>query len=531
MPERQYALFSLSDTDGAVELARFLIEQGLGLIATGSTARFLRNAGLEVENVSDFTGSPEILNGRVKTLHPKIHGSLLYLRDKGEHLEEQQRSELRDISVVAVNLYPFAKAAQGSNDLAHVIENIDIGGPSMLRSAAKNYRSICVLCRPADYAEFIREWRESGRIAPQTRSLLAAKAYSHTAHYDATISSWLNDQNGELFPEKLVIAGERCQLVRYGENPHQGGAIYRSVQAGNGLLTHCEQLHGKEMSYNNFLDAEAALSFLRLFEQRAAIIIKHQNPCGSALERPTARRGGEELLSIYQRALACDTASAFGGIVAVNREVGLPLAQELSKTFYEIILAPGFSVDALQKLQDKKNLRILKIPDEVAGLPKLDFRAISGGFAVQQLDDSLNPTQEKAAEEAAGFRCVSKAQPSERDLQELLFAWKIASRVKSNAIVLSKDFAAPGIGAGQMSRIDSVKIAAQKMQNMGFSPEGSYMASDAFFPFRDAVDQAAEYGVRAIIQPGGSLRDPEVIQAANEHGIIMVCTGVRHFYH
>ena len=540
----QYTLFSLSDTRGAAELARFLQDQSLRLMATSSTARFLRDNGLEVENISDFTGAREILDGRVKTLDPKVHGSLLYLRQEMAHVEESRRSELRDIRVVVVNLYPFARAASSSaaNDEANIIENIDIGGPSMLRSAAKNYQSISVLCQPGDYSAFMREWRENGHIALATRRCLAAKVYSHTAHYDAMISAWFNQLNGELFPEKLLIAGERRQIARYGENPHQAGAIYQTPAAGSGLVTQCQQMHGKEMSYNNFLDAEAALGFLRLFRQRAVIIVKHQNACGAAIGREHQAAAenqasaenqapAENMESIYDRALACDTDSAFGGVVAVNRAVDLALAEKLSEIFYEIVLAPSFTEAALAKLQSKKNLRILQIPGPTDGIlmPSLDFRALSGGFAIQKLDESLKAENEM--DEIAGFRCVSKVQATDHDLQELLFAWKIASRVKSNAIVFSRDFAAPGIGAGQMSRIDAVKIAAQKMINMGFPTEGSYMASDAFLPFRDTVDQAAAYGARAIIHPGGSIRDREVIEAADEHGIIIVCTGVRHFYH
>ncbi|MEM9424811.1 MAG: bifunctional phosphoribosylaminoimidazolecarboxamide formyltransferase/IMP cyclohydrolase, partial [Spirochaetota bacterium] len=465
------ALLSLSDKEGATELASFLQRQGLGLLASGSTAELLRRAGLDVENISDFTGTPEILGGRVKTLHPRVYGSLLYLRDDREHGAEAQRSQLVDIAVVAVNLYPFARTlAQGAGE-GEIIENIDIGGVSLLRAAAKNYQHVSILCQPSDYSEFMDEWQKAGTVSEQTRAKLAAKAYSHTAHYDAMISSWFNRKNGELFPEKLVLAGERLQVARYGENPHQQGAIYRTPEAAKGLPA--KQLHGKEMSYNNFLDAEAALGFLRLFSEQAAIIIKHQNPCGSAIERNPEESPG----SIYERALACDTVSAFGGIVGINREVDLSLAEKLCRTFYEIVLAQGYSDDALAKLCGKKNLRILQLPAQTAGLslPVPDFRAISGGFVIQERDESLR----NKAEEFAGFRCVSKVSPTEEDLRELLFAWKIASRVKSNAIVFSKDFAAPGIGAGQMSRIDSVKLAAQKMQDMGFATEGAYMASDA----------------------------------------------------
>ena len=528
----QYALFSLSEKEGAIELATFLQEQGLSLLATGSTAAHLRSGGLDVETVADFTGAPEILGGRVKTLHPRLHGSLLYLRDNAEHQKTQQQSNLRDICVLVVNLYPFERAASYSNDAAQIIENIDIGGPAMLRSAAKNYQSVSVLCQPQDYKNFIEEWQREDTISLETRSHLAAKAYGHTACYDALISGYFNAQNGERFPEKLAIAAERKQLARYGENPHQAAAIYETPNRGENLLTHSKQLHGKEMSFNNFLDAEAALNFIRMFTQKAAIIIKHQNPCGSAIERPTNSENTEEtLVNIYERAFACDTVSAFGGIVAFNRAVDLPLAQKLSQTFYEIVLAPAYSTDALKALKTKKNLRILQLSGPNAGLnlPNYDLRSLRGGFAIQNRDESLEPQNEES--ETAGFRCVSEAKPTERDVQELLFAWKLASKVKSNAIVLSKDFAAPGIGAGQMSRVDSVRLAAQKMQNMGFSLTGSYLASDAFFPFPDAVELAASYGVKAIIQPGGSVRDEQVIQAANQHSLIMLCTGTRHFYH
>lgn len=524
---QQYALFSLSEKKNAVELAEFLHREGLKILATGSTAAYLSEHGIPVERVSDLSGFPEILDGRVKTLHPMIHGSLLYRRDDPNHTGQARQIGLKDISVAAVNLYPFLRTAARESEEAQIIEQIDIGGPAMLRSAAKNYAHVSVLCDPADYGPFIEEWKQNRGSSLPTRRRLAAKVYSHTAHYDAMISSWFHSRDGILFPEKIVLAGERKQVLRYGENPHQHGAVYSDTGAGTGLLCDTKQLHGKEMSYNNYLDAEAALAIVRMFSEKAVAIIKHQNPCGAAVEREPA----ESLTSIYGRALACDPQSAFGGILAVNRTVDAELAQQIGDMFYEVILAPDFQPDALQILQSKKNLRLLRIPGFRDGLdlPRYDFRALSGGFAIQETDQSLNA--EQAAAELGNIRCVSQKQPDPAEWPNIHFAWKIASRIKSNAIVLCKDRSTQGVGAGQMSRVDSVQLAIEKMKTFGFSPDGAVLASDAFFPFRDAVDRATEAGISTIIQPGGSIRDKEVIEAADQHGLVMLAVGTRHFLH
>ena len=517
------ALISVSDKNGLADFARRLSDCGIDLISTGGTARALRDAGLAVTDVSDVTGFPEILDGRVKTLHPAVHGGILGRRDLPEHMKTLEEHQFRTIDFVVVNLYPFVETASREGaQLPDVVEQIDIGGPSMLRSAAKNYASVTVVTDPGDYDRVAGELEKNQETSQELRAELAAKVFAHTSAYDAAIANYLNEkavppkEGAETpCPRILSLSLPMAQAMRYGENPHQAAAFYRDPQCRETSLANSKQLHGKELSYNNILDAEGALEMVRDFADlapAAAVIVKHSNPCGIAVG-PTA-------LEAYERARSCDPDSAFGGIVALSTEVAAPVAEAINETFNEIVIAPKFTEEGLEILTRKKNLRLLETGPYTPKQPSRLVRGVVGGALLMDRDLGTVSMED--------LKVVSEAQPAKEDLAGLMFAWLSVKWVKSNAIVYTNQFQTLGIGAGQMSRIDSARIGAMKTH---FPLEGSYLASDAFFPFRDNVDNAAKLGVKAIIQPGGSKRDQDSIDAANEHGLIMVFTGRRHFRH
>jgi phosphoribosylaminoimidazolecarboxamide formyltransferase/IMP cyclohydrolase len=517
------ALLSVSDKTGLVDLARFLSARGVQLLSTGGSAQALRQAGLAVTDVSEHTGFPEIMDGRVKTLHPKIHGGLLARRDLPEHVAAQGAHGIADIDLLVVNLYPFEATVAKGADRDTTIENIDVGGPAMLRAAAKNHDFVTVVVEPGDYDALKREMSaQDGGTSLAFRRDLARKAFARTAAYDAAIAQWMAGDLGEPFPERMTLAGTRQALLRYGENPHQRAAFYVTGQAIPGLAT-AKQLQGKELSYNNLNDTDAAWELVAEFAAPAIAIIKHANPCGVATDA--------SLAAAYERALACDPVSAFGGIIAANRPLDGKTAELIGRIFSEVIIAPGFSPEARAALGARKNLRLLEtggMPDSTRG--GLTFKSLAGGFLAQDRD---------AARIAAGdLKVVTKRKPSECEIADLLFAFTVAKHVKSNAIVYAKAGATVGIGAGQMSRVDSSRIAAWKSAEAAKAAsqseswaKGSVVASDAFFPFADGLLAAAEAGATAVIQPGGSMRDDEVIAAADSAGLAMVFTGTRHFRH
>jgi len=514
------ALVSVSDKAGVVDFARGLVNAGFRILSTGGTARALRDAGIEVTGVSEHTGFPEIMDGRVKTLHPAIHGGLLGRAQDSEVMAEQG---ITGIDVVAVNLYPFeAATARDDCTLAEAIENIDIGGPAMVRAAAKNHERVTIVTDPADYGNVLTELDEDGAVSAATRFRLAARAYAHTARYDGLIADYLSRRLGDPgAPDTLPAVHTpqflRRQPMRYGENPHQAAAFYVPAGAPATGLAAAEQLQGKALSYNNIADADAALECVRQFgDAPACVIVKHANPCGAAL--------GEDLLQAYDRAHATDPVSAFGGIIAFNGEVDGATAREIvHRQFVEVVIAPAFAPAAAEAFAAKKNVRLLATGESASAGARLDYHRVAGGLLVQEHDTG--------SVDRDGCRSVSARAPEASEWDDLLFAWKLVRMVKSNAIVYAMGGRTLGIGAGQMSRVDSSRIAAWKAQEAGLSLAGSAMASDAFFPFRDSIDAAAEAGVKAIIQPGGSMRDNEVIAAADEHGIAMVFTGMRHFRH
>lgn len=515
------ALLSVSDKTGIVELGQALAAQGVELVSTGGTATALRNAGLEVRDISDLTGFPEMMDGRVKTLHPKVHGGLLSVRDNPEHQASMAEHQIAPIDLVVVNLYPFAQTVAKGADRDEIIENIDIGGPSMVRSAAKNHESVAIVTDPADYALVM-----GGTTALEQRRKFAAKAYAATAAYDAMISSWFAfaDQ-GEAFPETLNISLNRGQALRYGENPHQQAAFYAATGPAARGIGQARQLQGKELSYNNYNDADAALELVSEFRDGppTAVIVKHANPCGVA--------SGATLAEAYAAAFACDTVSAFGGIIAVNRPLDRATAEQITGIFTEVVVAPDADEEALALFAAKKNLRLLltgELPDPArAGL---FAKSIAGGWLVQGRDNGIVTRDQ--------LKVVTQRQPTEQELADCLFAWTVAKHVKSNAIVYAKDGSTAGVGAGQMNRLESARIAAWKAKDAAdkagwATPRtiGSAVASDAFFPFADGLLAAVEAGATAVIQPGGSIRDDEVIAAADEAGLAMVFTGMRHFRH
>ncbi len=520
------ALLSVSDKTGLAEFARALVGLGVELISTGGTARLLREQGLPVRDVSEVTGFPEMLDGRVKTLHPKIHGGLLGRRDDPSHQRQMAEHAIAPIDLVVVNLYPFEQTWQKSGATPEeILEQIDIGGPAMVRSAAKNHHDVAVVVDPADYGAVRQELAElQGALRLQTRRGLARKAFAHTARYDSVIANYfaqLEDGESPRFPQTLHLQFEKVQSLRYGENPHQLAAFYREFGGAEPSVARARQLQGKELSFNNLLDANAALELVKEFSTTATAIIKHNNPCGVATD--------ERLAESYRKARATDPVSAFGGVIAVNDTVDEATAKELASTFVEVVVAPDFSPEALAVLKAKSAVRLLAV-GPLAGPPGatpswLDFKRIVGGLLLQERDLARLDDLRK-------LRVATRRPPTPEEYEALAFAWIVAKHVKSNAIVYARGGARAGqtigIGAGQMSRVDSVRLAAMKAQ----SPlAGTVMASDAFFPFRDGIDEAAKYGITAVIQPGGSMRDEEVITAANEHGLAMVLSGMRHFRH
>lgn len=508
------ALISVSDKTGLIDFARFLSESGIEILSTGGTAKALRDAGMKITEVSDHTGFPEIMDGRVKTLHPKIHGGLLAVRGNAAHQKAMQDHDIALIDLVVINLYPFEATVAAGADFDACIENIDIGGPSMVRSAAKNHAYVTIVVDPNDYAIVMAEMKAGkGATTLQTRRLLAAKAYSRTAAYDSAISHWFNGHNGTMFPASLTMAGILKQPLHYGENPHQKAAYYVTDAITPSLAT-ARQVQGVELSYNNYNDASAAFELVREFSDPAVAIIKHANPCGVA--------AAETITEAFHKALACDPVSAYGGIIATNRPLDRHFCEALGKLFLEVIIAPGADAQTQALLSGRKKLKLLLSGSVPPPSPRMVVRSISGGFLCQEEDTPVIRDELKA---------VTKTAPSPDQIKDLLFAFTVAKHVKSNTIVLARDGATIGIGAGQMSRIDSTRIACWKAREAKLDTKGAVLASDAFFPFADNVEMAAEAGITAIIQPGGSIRDDEVIAAADKHGISMVFTGIRHFRH
>jgi len=502
------ALISVSDKTGVLEFATALNANGIRIISTGGTAKALRDAGIKITDISDYTGFPEMLDGRLKTLHPKVHGGLLGLRDDESHTSAMQQHDIAQIDMVVVNLYPFEETVAKGADFATCIENIDIGGPAMIRSAAKNHRFVTVITSHADYNSVIQEIHDNnGSVSEGLNRILAAKAFARTAGYDAAISTWFANQLEQQFPETITVSASLRQQMRYGENPQQKAAYYTFNDAGG--ISGARQLQGKELSYNNINDADAAWNLVCEFTEPAAVIIKHANPCGAAI--------GADVFEAYSKAFACDSISAFGGIVALNKEVNEQTAKAISDIFYEVIIAPSFSAAALEILSAKKNLRLLVVNNNKPANALYEIKSVGGGLLLQEKDSYF-------AENNA-LKVVSTKQPTSSENTDMLFALKVVKHVKSNAIVIAKNGAAIGIGAGQMSRVKSVQIACEK------AIPGAVLASDAFFPFPDNVEIAAKAGISAIIQPGGSVKDGEVIEAANKHGIAMTFSGLRHFKH
>ena len=502
------ALLSVSNKTGLIDLARSLVEEfDFDLISSGGTAQALKDAGLPVTKVADYTGSPEILGGRVKTLHPRIHGGILARRDVPQDITDLENNQIRPIDLVVVNLYPFEETiAKPGVTLSQAVEQIDIGGPAMLRASSKNFAHLAVLCDPAQYDEYLHELRQNNGVASlEFRQKAALKGFSHTASYDQAIASYLAEA------QQYTLNGTQLQSLRYGENPHQPATWYQTGTAPTGW-TSATKLQGKELSYNNLVDLEAARRIIAEFtDTPAATIIKHTNPCGTAL--------GSSTSEAYQKAFNADSTSAFGGIVALNRPIDAATASELTKTFLECVVAPSCDAEAQEILAKKSNVRVLTLADLSSG-PKDTVKAIAGGFLVQTSDDVIADTSQ--------WQIVTERQPTDSELAELLFAWKVCKHVKSNAIVVTSDRTTLGVGAGQMNRVGSVKIA---LEQAGEKAKGAILASDGFFPFDDSVKTAAAAGITAIVQPGGSVRDKDSIKAANELGLVMVLTGIRHFLH
>ena len=512
------ALISVSDKTGIVEFAKKLEARGVEIISTGGTHKALEEAGLKVTGISDVTGFPECLDGRVKTLHPKIHAGLLSVRSNEDHMRQIRELGIETIDMVVVNLYPFKKTIEKPGvSLEEAIENIDIGGPSMLRSAAKNYAGVVVLVDPADYDIVLREWEEQGDVSEGTRFRLCSKVFEHTAYYDTLIAQYMNRQRNDYsFKETMTVTFEKVQEMRYGENPHQAAAFYKEPLAVPGTLPQAVKLHGKELSYNNINDTNGALDLLKEFGDTvpAVVAVKHANPCGVGI--------GADIHEAYLNAYHADPVSIFGGIVAANREIDKATAEEISKIFLEIVIAPSFTQEALEIIEKKKNIRVLTLADITKPVPKtaFDMKKVAGGLLVQQYNSELY--------EVSDLKTVTERQPSERELQDMLFGMKVVKHVKSNGICVVKGNATLGIGPGQTNRIGAAEIA---LGMAGEKAKGAVLASDAFFPFRDCVEVAAKAGITAIIQPGGSVRDQESIDACNEFGIAMVFTGKRHFKH
>ncbi len=510
------AVISVSDKTGIVELARQLENLGVEIISTGGTAKALSDAGIKVTGISEVTGFPECLDGRVKTLHPGIHAGILAMRSNPEHMKSLEELGIKPIDMVVINLYPFKQTIQKENvKLEEAIENIDIGGPTMLRAAAKNYQDVVVVVDPADYTAVCEEIKATGDVSLKTRFRLAYKVFEHTSHYDTLIANYLRSNLGEdIFPETLSLTFEKVQDLRYGENPHQKAAFYKEVGKNAGCLTSAVQLHGKELSYNNINDANGAIELLKEFDRPTAVAVKHANPCGVA--------SADNIYEAYIRAYEADPVSIFGGIVALNREVDARTAEEINKIFLEIVIAPSYTEEALEILKKKKNIRILKLENITAGVPagSYDMKKVAGGLLVQTYDDKLLNMED--------IKYVTVARPSKEEMEDLIFAMKVVKHTKSNGIVLAKGQQTIGVGPGQTNRVMAARIA---IEYAGERAKGAVLASDAFFPFSDCVEAAAKAGIKAIIQPGGSIRDQESIDACNAHGIAMIFTGMRHFRH
>lgn len=517
---RKQALISVSDKTGVASFARELVNLGYHILSTGGTAKLLSAEGIACQEVADYTGFPEMLDGRVKTLDPHIHAGILARRPVPEHMAALAEHGIEPIDIVCVNLYPFEQTiAKPDCTFELAVENIDIGGPTMIRAAAKNHESVTVLVDPSDYTRVIEEIKATGAVSDATRLELAKKVFAHTARYDAAISNYLTSldeqkQRTKKFPDVFTRQWVKVQDMRYGENPHQAAAFYREHVVAPGLLAGYTQLQGKELSYNNISDSDAAWEAVRSFAAPACVIMKHANPCGAAI--------GASVFEAYKKAFSCDSKSAFGGIIAFNRPVDAATAEEISKQFAEVIIAPAYEADAVMVFGRKKNLRLLTVANG-ASHNDYDFKRVGGGLLVQTPDTQL------CAE--SDLKVVTKKKPTSAQIADMMFAWNIARFVKSNTIVYARDGMTLGVGAGQMSRVDSAKIAAMKAEEFGHSLAGCAVASDAFFPFRDGLDVVIDHGATCVIQPGGSIRDAEVIAAADERGIVMVFTGERHFRH
>ena len=507
------ALISVSDKSGIVEFASALSKMGWEIIATGGTMKTLRDAGLKVINISDITGFPEICDGRDKTLHPKVHGGLLGRRDLEDHMRQLKDNGIDTIEMVCVNLYPFeATIAREGVTMEDAVENIDIGGPSMLRSAAKNFRDVTVVCDPSDYAQVLEEISTLGNTTPSTRLRLSAKAYTHTAEYDSHIATYMRQQAG--LPEKLFLNFDIVQGLRYGENPHQQAAFYRAADEVPYSVAFARQLGGKELSYNNIQDANAALNIVREFDEPFCVGLKHMNPCGAAV--------GRDLKEAWQHAYEADKVSIYGGIVAMNRPLTAEVAALMKPIFLEIVMAPAFEQGALDVLASKKNLRLLEVNMTKSDKAVKQYVGVNGGLLVQDADVTIKPIE--------ASMCVTERKPDEAELRDMDFGWKIVKHVKSNAICVVKNGMTLGVGAGQMNRVGSAEIALREARDAGYK-DGLVLASDGFLPFDDTVELASRFGVTAIVQPGGSIRDEDAIRKANEKGITMLFTGMRHFKH
>lgn len=509
------ALISVSDKKGIVEFAQKLQELGIEIISTGGTAKILKDNGVKVIAISDVTGFPECLDGRVKTLHPSVHGGLLAMRSNPEHMRQLEELNIAMIDLVVINLYPFKETiAKKGVSLEEAVENIDIGGPTMLRSAAKNYQDVTVIIDPDDYDKVLAEINELGEASLDTKYRLALKVFEHTSHYDTVIAEYLRNQiHGEL-PPVLTLTYEKVQALRYGENPHQKAVFYKEIGLKSGSLVNAVQIHGKELSFNNINDANGALELLKEYVEPTVVAVKHTNACGVG--------SGYDIYDAYLKAYACDPTSIFGGIVAANRSIDKRTAEELNKIFLEIVIAPNFDEDALELLMKKKNIRLLKLEDigEPQPADALDFKKVNGGLLVQTVDSELYNQEE--------FKVVTNRIPTEKEMEDMQFAWRVVKHIKSNGIVVAKNKQTMGIGPGQVNRIWAVENAIK--QSLA-DVKGSVLASDAFFPFSDCVEAAAKAGITAIIQPGGSIQDEASIEKANQYGIAMVFTGMRHFKH
>ncbi|AUS97553.1 bifunctional phosphoribosylaminoimidazolecarboxamide formyltransferase/IMP cyclohydrolase [Clostridium thermosuccinogenes] len=510
------ALISVSDKTGIIGFARELEKRGIEIISTGGTAKTLMDAGIKVVNVSDITGFPECLDGRVKTLHPKIHAGLLAIRSDEEHMRQLKELNIDTIDMVVINLYPFKETILKDNvQLEEAIENIDIGGPTMLRAAAKNYQDVVVIVDPSDYDAVLKEMDETGDVSVKTKFKLAYKVFELTSHYDTLISKYMKEQLGEeFFPENLTLTFEKVQDMRYGENPHQKAVFYREVGSNSGCISSAKQLHGKELSFNNINDANGALDLIKEFDEPTVVAVKHANPCGVA--------SADNIYDAYIKAYEADPVSIFGGIIVANREIDERTASEINKIFIEIVIAPSYTKEAFEILSQKKNIRILQLDNISAKLPEgtYDMKKVAGGLLVQTYNNQLINMDD--------LRCVTEKKPTQDELEDLIFAMKVVKHSKSNGIALARNKQSLGVGPGQTNRIMAARIA---IEYAGERSKGAVMASDAFFPFPDCVEAAAKAGITAIIQPGGSIKDQESIDACNKYGIAMIFTGIRHFKH